>query len=53
MDVTRCAQVIMKGFRKGTPEIAVGKGPEMHALWLKRLFPRLVFKLAARISQEG
>jgi dehydrogenase/reductase SDR family protein 7 len=50
MDVTRCAEVIMKGFRKGKPEIAVGKGIEMHALWLKRLFPRLVFRLAERID---
>lgn len=53
MDVTRCAEVIMKGFRKGTPEIAVGKGAEMHALWLKRLFPRLVFRLAERVGQTG
>jgi hypothetical protein len=40
----------MRGFRKGRPEIAVGNGMEMHALWLKRLFPRLVFKLAARMA---
>lgn len=44
MDVTRCAEVIMQGFRKGTPEIAVGEGFEMKALWLKRFFPKLVFK---------
>ena len=44
MDVTRCAEVIMDGFRKGTPEIAVGEGMEMKALLLKRLIPRAVFK---------
>lgn len=44
MDVTRCAEVIMAGFRKGTPEIPVGEGMEMKALWLKRFFPRAVFK---------
>ena len=43
MDVTRCAEVIMQGFRKDTPEIAVGEGFEMKALWLKRFFPKLVF----------
>ena len=53
MDVTRCAEVIMKGFRKGTPEIAVGEGMEMKALWLKRLFPRLVFRIAERMAQAG
>jgi dehydrogenase/reductase SDR family protein 7 len=50
MDVTRCAQVIMAGFRKGTPEIAVGEGMEMKALWLKRLLPVTVFKKVARMA---
>lgn len=47
MDVNRCAEVIMRGFRKGTPEIAVGEGFEMKGLWLKRFFPGLVFKKVA------
>ncbi len=50
MDVTRCAQVIMEGFRKGTPEIAVGEGAEMKALWLKRFFPGIVFKKVAKMA---
>ncbi len=50
MDVTRCAEVIMKGFRKGNPEIAVGEGIEMKALWLKRFFPKTAFKMVARIG---
>ncbi|TVP57545.1 MAG: SDR family oxidoreductase [Halomonadaceae bacterium] len=45
MDVTECAQVIVSGLAKGKPEIAVGKGKEMHALWLKRLSPALVFRM--------
>jgi len=53
MDVTRCAEVIMKGFRKGTPEIAVGKGVEMKALWLKRLAPGLVFRLTEKIARAA
>ena len=48
MDVTRCAEVIMKGFRKGKQEIPVGEGIEMKALWLKRYFPGLVVRLAAK-----
>jgi len=50
MDVTRCAEAIMEGFRKGVPEIAVGEGMEMKALWLKRLVPRLVFKKVANMG---
>jgi len=50
MDVTRCAEVIMNGFRKGIPEIAVGEGMEMKALWLKRFFPKLVFKKVASMA---
>ena len=44
MDVDECAGVIIKGLKKGKPEIPVGKGFEMHALWIKRLFPGIVFK---------
>jgi dehydrogenase/reductase SDR family protein 7 len=51
MDVDKCAAVIMKGFRKGRMEIAVGEGIEMHALWLKRFFPGLVLKLAAKVGK--
>jgi len=50
MDVTRCVEVIMDGFEKGTPEIAVGEGMEMKALWLKRFFPKLVFKKIAAMN---
>jgi len=52
MDVDKCAAVILEGLRKGTPEIAVGDGPEMKALWLKRFFPRLVFKEVAKLARE-
>jgi len=48
MSAQECADAILKGFAKGKPEIAVGRGLEMHALWLKRLFPKLVFKMAAK-----
>lgn len=48
MSADECAKVIMRGFEKGKPEIAVGRGMEMHALWLKRLSPKLIFKLVAK-----
>jgi dehydrogenase/reductase SDR family protein 7 len=53
MDVTRCAEVIMVGLRKGKPEIAVGEGMEMKALWLKRFFPGKVFELAEKMARKG
>ncbi len=48
MSANECADVILKGLAKHKPEIAVGRGAEMHALWLKRLFPKVVFKMAAK-----
>ena len=48
MNVNDCAKVIVKGFERGKPEIAVGKGFEMNALWIKRFFPNTLLKLAAK-----
>ncbi len=48
MDVDDCAKVILDGFKKGKPEIAVGKGFEMNALWLKRYFPKTLLKIAQK-----
>jgi len=53
MDANRAAEVIMKGFARGKPEIAVGSGMEMKALWLKRFFPGLLMKITAKIAQSG
>lgn len=53
MDATRCAEVILDGFRKGVPEIAVGEGMEMKALYLKRFFPRAVFRKAASMAKPA
>jgi len=52
MDVNRCAEVIIAGFRKGQPEIAVGEGMEMKALWLKRFFPGLLFRKVAEMVSK-
>ena len=53
MDADRCAAVIVKGLRRGKPEIPVGEGFEMHALWIKRLFPGLVFKKTADMANKN
>lgn len=53
MDVTTCAKAIMKGLRKGKKEIAVGRGVEMHSLWIKRYFPGLMLKIAEKVTQKA
>lgn len=48
MDVDKAARQIVAGWDKQRSEIPVGEGKEMQALWLKRLFPTLVFRLVAK-----
>ena len=48
MDVTECAEIIIQGLEKGRREIPVGKGKEMAALWVKRLAPEMMFKIAKK-----
>ncbi|RMF17230.1 MAG: SDR family oxidoreductase, partial [Alphaproteobacteria bacterium] len=48
MDPMKAARVIVRGLERGRPEIPVGEGAEMHALWIKRLFPRLAFRIAEK-----
>jgi dehydrogenase/reductase SDR family protein 7 len=50
MEVGACAKVIMKGFRAKKREIPVGKGMEMRALLIKRLFPNMVFKMVEKLG---
>jgi len=50
MDVTKCAKVIMQGFKKGKYEIPVGEGIEMKALLVKRFFPNRLFKMVEKIG---
>jgi len=50
MEVGACAKVIMKGFRAGKREIAVGQGAEMKALWVKRFFPNVLFKMVEKMG---
>ncbi len=52
MDVTACAEVIIDGFENGLPEIAVGSGPEMGLLQLKREDPNATFDALAKMAQR-
>lgn len=45
MEVNDCARVIMRGFKQGKQEIAVGKGIEMQMLKMKRYLPNLFLKI--------
>lgn len=45
MSAEQCADVIVVALGKKKAEIPVGKGVEMHALWIKRFFPRLLNKI--------
>lgn len=46
MDVSECADVVVKALNSKKREIPVGKGKEMAALWVKRLSPEMLFRLA-------
>ncbi len=45
MSAKACADVVIKGLSHKVDEIPVGNGTEMHALWIKRFFPKLLNKL--------
>ena len=40
------AEVVFKGLKAKKREIPVGKGKEMAALWVKRISPEALFRLA-------
>lgn len=52
MSADECAKVIIAGLSKNKPEIPVGTGMEMHALWIKRIFPSLLNKLMLKQYQK-
>lgn len=52
MDVGECADVILDGFQKGVPEIAVGSGPEMGLLQLKRDDPVAAFQALEQMARQ-
>lgn len=52
MDVTECADFILKGIADGVEEIAVGGGPEMGLLELKRQDPTSTFRLLEAMAAD-
>lgn len=46
MEVNECAEVVFKGLKAKKREIPVGKGKEMAALWIKRVSPEALFRIA-------
>ncbi|MCF8474611.1 MAG: SDR family oxidoreductase [Emcibacter sp.] len=48
MDVTKAAKIIMRGFKRGNKEIVVSQIPERAALWVKRLYPNLLFWIMSK-----
>jgi dehydrogenase/reductase SDR family protein 7 len=52
MDVTECAVFILQGIADGVEEIAVGTGPEMGLLDLKRQDPTSTFRLMEAFAAD-
>lgn len=52
MDVTECAELILQGIADSVEEIAVGSGPEMGLLELKRQDPTTTFRLLEGMAQD-
>jgi len=52
MDPDRAAAVILRGMERDQPEIPVGEGREMALLTLKRVAPRAVFRMVAKMQAE-
>jgi len=53
MDVNECARVVIQGLAEGVKEIAVGEGPEMALLDLKRSDPEQTFSLLEGAAAEA
>lgn len=45
LTVADCARIVLDGLAKKEPEINVGEGKAMKALWLKRFFPKRLNRL--------
>ncbi len=52
MDVSKAAKIIMRGLAKGGKEIVVSQWLESTGLWIKRLFPGLMFWIMAKRAEQ-
>ncbi|NRB46728.1 MAG: SDR family oxidoreductase [Saprospiraceae bacterium] len=48
--VDECAAKIISGIRNGTPEVLIAKGKEKLAVYVKRFFPTLLFKMMTKLK---
>ena len=48
MPAERCARIVAENLIREREEFGVGWGMEMHALWMKRLFPGVTARLMRR-----
>ncbi len=51
MDPDECAEIILTALARGKLEIPVARGLERHTLWLKRLAPGMVLRMASRVGK--
>jgi hypothetical protein len=52
MDVCECVEAILQGITDGVEEIAVGNGPEMGLLELRRQDPTATFRLLEGMAED-
>lgn len=48
--VEECAAKIISGIKNGTPEVLIAKGKEKLAVYVKRFFPSLLFKMMNKMK---
>lgn len=48
--VEECAAKIISGIKNGTPEVLIAKGKEKLAVYVKRFFPTLLFKMMTKLK---
>ena len=48
--VEECVSTIIKGIKRETPELLIAKGKEKMAVYARRFFPTLLFKMMTRLQ---
>lgn len=48
--VDECARAIVKGIKNETPELLIARGKEKMAVYVRRFYPKLLFKMMTKIK---
>lgn len=48
--VEECVKTIIKGIRNETPELLIAKGKEKLAVYIRRFYPKLLFKMMTKVK---